>query len=63
MSERIPVREAAEILGMSQQGVREHMKKGLFASPIGYVISASEKKKEYYIYKDMLNRYIGKEEK
>lgn len=27
MSERVPLAEAAKILGMSQQGVREHMKR------------------------------------
>ena len=60
MSERVPVEEAAKILGMSRQGVREHMKRNLFPIPIGYVIKPG-RKHEYHIYKEMLNRYLGKE--
>lgn len=61
MSERVPLSEAAKILGMSQQGVREHMKRGLFPVPIGYVTKI-EKRYQYHIYRDMLNRHIGKDE-
>lgn len=61
MSERVPLAEAAEILGMSQQGVREHMKRNLFPAPIGYVTKIG-KKRQYHIYRDMLNRHLGKEE-
>ena len=33
-SERVSIEEAAAILGMSKQGVREHMKRNLFPKPI-----------------------------
>lgn len=62
MSERVPVAEAAKMLGMSQQGVRIHMRHDLFKPRIGHVIDAPWKKDfEYYIYRDMLMRYMGKE--
>ena len=61
ISERVPIKEAAQILGMSQQGVREHMKRNLFPEPIGYVTSVSAGRKQYHIYRDMLNKHIGKE--
>lgn len=59
-SERVPLAEAAKVLGMSQQGVREHMKRDLFPVPIGYVTKV-DKRYQYHIYRDMLNRHIGKE--
>lgn len=59
MSERVPLSEAAKILGMSPQGVREHMKRNLFPVPIGYVTKV-EKRYQYHIYRDMLNKHIGK---
>lgn len=58
LSEKISVKEAAEILGMSQQGVREHMKRNLFPVPIGYVTNPNGRY-QYHIYKNMLNRHIG----
>ncbi len=59
MSERVPLSEAAKILGMSQQGVREHMKRNLFPVPIGYVTKQGNKY-QYHIYREMLNRHLGK---
>lgn len=59
--ERVPVSEAAKLLGMSQQGVREHMKNNLFPVPIGYVTNLSGKKHQYHIYRSMLNKHIGAE--
>ncbi len=56
--ERVPLKEAARILGMSQQGVREHMKRGLFKVPIGYVTKPGGRN-QYHIYKSMLNRHLG----
>lgn len=56
--QRISVKKAAEILGMSQQGVREHMKRNLFPVPIGYVTNPNGRY-QYHIYKNMLNRYVG----
>ena len=60
--ERVSVEEAARILGMSKQGVREHMKRNKFTVPIGYVTQQSKKKMQYHIYRSMLNKHIGKEE-
>lgn len=60
MSERVSVKEAAGILGMSQQGVREHMKRNLFPAPIGYVTKVSGRL-QYHIYRNMLNKHIGKD--
>lgn len=61
MRERVSVKEAAERLGMSQQGVREHMKRDLFKIPIGEVTKASERY-QYHIYRNMLNRHLGCQE-
>lgn len=58
MGERVTVKEAARILGMSQQGVREHMKRNLFPVPIGYVTKVGENH-QYHIYRKMLNKHIG----
>lgn len=60
-SERVSVEEAAKILGMSPQGVREHMKRNLFPVPIGYVTKQSKGRLQYHIYRDMLNRHLGRE--
>ncbi len=60
MSERVTVEEAAEILGMSKQGVREHMKRNLFPDPIGYVTRVSEGRYQYHIYRNLLNKHIGR---
>lgn len=58
MSERVSIKEAAEILGMSQQGVREHMKRNLFSVPIGYVTNPNGRN-QYHIYRNMLDKHIG----
>lgn len=62
MSERVTVKEAAERLGMSQQGVREHMKRNLFKVPIGEVTQVTKGRYQYHIYRSMLNRHLGIEE-
>ncbi len=59
MSERVPVEEAAKLLGMSKQGVREHMKRNLFKVPIGEVTKVSRNRYQYHIYRSMLNRHMG----
>ncbi len=59
--ERVPLGEAARILGMSPQGVREHMKRNLFKVPIGYVTKPGVKY-QYHIYRSMLNKHLGIEE-
>lgn len=61
LSERVTVDEAAKILGMSKQGVREHMKRNLFAMPIGEVTQISKGRYQYHIYRSLLDRHVGKE--
>lgn len=56
---RVSVKEAAEMLGMSAQGVKEHMKRDLFNPSIGYVTQLSPNRKQYHIYRDMLERHIA----
>ncbi len=60
MGERVPVEEAARILGMSRQGVREHMKRNLFSIPIGEVTKIGNRY-QYHIYRSMLYKHIGRE--
>ena len=60
MSERVTVKQAAAELGMSPQGVREHMKRNLFEVPIGYVTKTSSQY-TYHIYRRMLDKHLGKE--
>lgn len=61
MSERVTVDEAAKILGMSKQGVREHMKRNLFAMPIGEVTQVSRGgRHQYHIYRSLLDRHVGR---
>lgn len=59
-SERVSIEEAAAILGMSKQGVREHMKRNLFPVPIGYVTKQSTGRLQYHIYRNMLDKHLGK---
>lgn len=61
-TERISLSEAAKILGMSSQGVREHMKRNLFSIPIGYVTNPSGRKYQYHIYRNMLEKHIKGEQ-
>ena len=52
--------EVAKILGVSQQAVREHMKRGLW--DIGDVFTAKERSRttyEYNIYPEKLEKLIG----
>lgn len=56
-NDRITVKEAASLLGMSEQGVKEHMKRGLFDPPIGYVTQTSKKRKQYLIYRNMVEKF------
>ena len=60
MSERVTVKQAAAELGMSPQGVREHMKRNLFKIPIGEVTKTSTQY-TYHIYRRMLDKHLGKE--
>lgn len=58
-TKRIPLHEAAKILGLSPQGVREHIKRNLFHPPIGRVTNPTGRKNQYHIFKDMLDAYMG----
>jgi excisionase family DNA binding protein len=51
------VAEAAQLLGMAQQGVRECIKRGKL--PIGYVIENGGRRR-YIIPKVKLDSYLGK---
>ena len=57
-TERVSMREAAQLLGMSPQGVRIMMQKK--AVNIGFVVENAEKK-TYVILRERLNRVLGKE--
>ncbi len=58
---RVPLQQAAEELGISAQGVREYMKRGII--DIGAVLpnrTGKTVRYTYLIFRDKLNRYIGK---
>lgn len=55
--ERVPLPEAARILGCPPQSVREHMKRGLW--DLGTVTKMSPGRYQYHIYRAKLNRLIG----
>lgn len=58
-NERVSLLQASKELGMSQQAVREYMKRGLM--PIGYVVpSLKGKNQRYIIFRNKLDEYIGK---
>lgn len=60
LSERVSVTQAAKELGIAPQGVREYMKRNLI--DIGSVMpSVTGKGLRYLIFRDKLNRYIGRE--
>ncbi len=59
MSERVTVKQAAKELGLAPQGVRVQMARGEL--DIGRVVkSVSGNGKRYLIYRDKLNRELGK---
>jgi len=57
-SERVPLLQAAKELGIAPQGLREYMKRGLI--DLGVVMPGSGKRKNYLIYRDKLDRVLGK---
>ena len=59
--ERVSVEDAAVLLGCNPQGVREHMKRGLW--DIGSVIPPipPAKKFSYHIYRHKLYKHLGRE--
>lgn len=59
MTERVPLKQAAEELGMSEMAVRIRMDRGLL--PIGEVFpSITGKRSSYYIYRDKLDKVLGR---
>lgn len=61
MCERVRLPEAAKELGVSQQSVREHMKRGLWdLGTCSRLKKTGKKQWEYHIYRTKLNRQIGK---
>ncbi|MCI5792816.1 MAG: hypothetical protein MR011_06090 [Lachnospiraceae bacterium] len=60
--ERVPIKVAAEVLGVSVLCVQERMRRGIY--PIGQFISKKQSGKRYdrfEIYKPKLEAFIGKE--
>ena len=62
--QRVDVEDAAKILGMTSESVRYFMRENRFNPPIGYVdkLNGETGRKEYRIYRHMLNKHIGIEE-
>lgn len=61
MTERkkVSIADASKILGMNPSCIRIRMSRNLFNPPIGRVIpSLSGKSERYFIYEDMLERYV-----
>lgn len=59
VTERVPLHQAAKEIGMSNQGLREYMKRGKI--DIGYVYpSLQGKTHNYVIFRDKLDAYLGK---
>lgn len=56
----VTVKEAAELLGINQQAIRERMLRGLL--PIGIVVRCTDKGARrpytYHIYREWLNRFL-----
>ena len=61
MTERIGLPDAAKILGVSPQAVREHMKRGLWDLGIVEETGGRKRKYTYIIFRQKLEKLIGKE--
>ncbi len=60
MKETVSVEETAKMLGMSPQGVRVQLQRGML--PIGMALpSVTGKGYRYLIFRDKLNKFIGKD--
>ena len=57
-SERITVKEAAKVLGMTEDYVRYQMRKGTL--PIGTAVKGKGKGYRYLIFKRKLDEFIGR---
>ncbi len=56
----VPLPEAARLLGINPQGLREHMKRGHL--DVGLVLPGLKgKHKQYIVYKSKLEKVIGRE--
>lgn len=56
---RVSIADASKILGMNPNHIRIRMSRNLFDPPIGRVVpSLSGKSERYFIYEDMLERYV-----
>ncbi len=63
MTERVELKEAAELLGVSIPCLRERMRRGIY--PIGLYIPKKEsgnKRDAFEVYRSKLNKFLGKEE-
>ena len=61
-NERVSVIQAAKELGLAPQGVRIQMQRGLL--PIGYVVNSVQgNEKRYLIYRNLLDKFLGREPK
>lgn len=61
MKETVTVKEAAKVLGMAEQGIRIQLQRGLL--PIGVAVpSVTGSGWRYLIFRDKLNRFVGKGE-
>lgn len=57
MSERITVQEAAKLLGVSELTIRCGMQDGTL--PIGRILNVKGQRKNYLIYKKLVNKITG----
>lgn len=57
---RISVEEAASQLGINPVAVRSQMNMGIL--PIGNIVPGNGLRKTYYIYQELLDRYLRKGE-
>lgn len=63
MTERVDLKEAAELLGVSVPCLRERMRRGIY--PIGLYASKKQtggKRDLFEVYRSKLNAFLGKEE-
>ena len=61
MCERVPIKQAAQELGMSRQAVREQMRRNIF--DIGDYIpkeKTGKKQDEFHVYRPKLDRHLGR---
>jgi len=59
-SERVTIAEAARMIGISQQGLREYVKRGII--PIGVAVPdlGQGKTHRYFIPRDKLEAFLGR---